>query len=200
MAASVSAAGAAAAAGPQPELPPGAVFSSQDIRYNYDWWSYPKEYYWFSPQPLPVAWYEFFPVAALTTLFAMFCNSHVNAPLTTLWIKAMRLLGRLFRQTAPKTAALSPEGLVSEALSELTGGALGEDAGLSFDSDLSLEQAGLASVGLPLLVGLLNSKDERLGLKVSEVAPLHNLGELVELIAVKRRVVEQDSGLGTAPL
>lgn len=182
-------------------------------------------YWWFSPQPLPVAWYEFFSVVVLTTLFSLFCNAHLSAPLTLLWIKATRGTWRLITAVAAASCgfcrrhgtgpnerehgsygALSAEAVVREAVLELTGGGGGgsgeqdDVVTLTSESKLSLDELGLASVGLPMLVGLLNSKDDRLGLKVSEVAALGSIGELVALIDARQRRAEQDTGVGSATL
>lgn len=36
----------------------------------WNFWSYRENFYWFSPQPLPVEWYEFFLLVGLTTYFS----------------------------------------------------------------------------------------------------------------------------------
>jgi hypothetical protein len=150
---------------------------------------------------MPVAWYEFFYLAALTTLFTMFCNAYLNAPLTLLWISGTRALGRLFGMS-PVQQQLPAEGIVRQALAELTGdaAAAGEPDSDFHNVEFSLEHLGLASVGLPMLVGLINSKDGRIGLKVSDIVEVNTLGDLIALIASRQQNADQDTGIGTAPL
>jgi hypothetical protein len=41
----------------------------------WNWWRYRKSQYWFSPQPCPVEWYEYFYVVLLVVGFSMLMNS-----------------------------------------------------------------------------------------------------------------------------
>jgi len=46
---------------------PPTAFNYTSIKRDYTWWNFPKYYYWFSPLPLPVAWFEFFYVVRPST-------------------------------------------------------------------------------------------------------------------------------------
>jgi len=155
---------------------PPTAFNYTSPKKDYTWWNFPKYYYWFSPLPLPVAWWEFAYIVMLTTLFAMFCNAYVNPPLTNLysWICNKFSSSGASRKS---TGDLHMTGLdiVGHSIQELTG----EDL---YDETLDLQQIGLGSVGLPIFVNALNAKDERLGLKVRDIAALPSIRELVELI------------------
>jgi len=165
-----------------------ATAMSDELKTHWSWWEYKKEYYWFSPKPVPVAWYEFFFVVMLTTLFSALCNATLLAPLTTLWIRFVRLCTR-----RGGAGGVSAHEIMAEAVMELTG----ED---QFALEATLGEVGLGSVGLPMLVGLLNSKEDALSLQVSDIASLANLGEVVELIDAKLKHSQQESGVGQKAL
>lgn len=153
---------------------------------DWTWWEYPKEYYWFSPQPLPVAWYEFPQVVAATTLFSAWVNAVVLAPLTRLYSKAVGLaLGR----GGARDAALSAHDVVADTVEEMTG--------LKDVSDsMTLDELGLSSVGLPVLVGALSARDGALAhLSVPDVAAAGTLGSLVRLVADARAAFTHGAGI-----
>jgi acyl-CoA synthetase (AMP-forming)/AMP-acid ligase II len=170
---------------------PPTAFNYTAIRGDYTWWNYPKQYYWFSPLPLPVAWFEFFYVIILTTLFAMAMNSYVNPIITSWYLWGGRLLARLFfKKTNAEKQQLGAEAIVKKAIKEL----VGDDSYYDPNSDLS--SAGIASVGLPIFISLLNQCDEHLSLKVSDIAGLQTLGELVADIEVRLKQAESQAGIG----
>lgn len=166
--------------------PPPTAFNYTSPKKDYTWWNFPKYYYWFSPLPLPVAWWEFFYVVILTTLFAMFCNSYVNPYLTRCYIWISNKFGSKEKKNSQNGIEI-----VQECIQELTG----ED---SFDETLDIQQQGVGSVGLPIFVGLLNSKNERLGLKVSDIAGIASMGQLVELIDRLLQTADKAAGVGGA--
>ena len=127
---------------------PPTAFNYTSIKRDYTWWNFPKSYFWFSPLPLPVAWFEFFYVVILTTLFSMACNAWVNPIITSWYLKAGDLLARVFFKDAAETdEPLTAEQLVRRAIKEL----VGDDS--YFDGNSDLGSAGIASVGLPIFVG-----------------------------------------------
>lgn len=164
--------------------PPPTAFNYTSPKKDYTWWNFPKYYYWFSPLPLPVAWWEFFYVVILTTLFAMFCNSYVNPYITYGYIWVSNKIG-----SADKKTSMTGLEIVQDCVQELTG----ED---SFDEALDIQQQGVGSVGLPIFVSLLNSRNERLGLKVSDIAGLSSMGQLVELVERLLQTADNAAGVG----
>ena len=74
---------------------------------SWSWWAYPKEYYWFSPQPLPVAWYEFFFIVGMATCFSAAVDRWLNAPLTVLWIKFITFFRNIIWPNSAKSAETS---------------------------------------------------------------------------------------------
>ena len=163
---------------------------------SWSWWAYPKEYYWFSPQPLPVAWYEFFFVIALVTLFSATADKLLNAPLTVMWIKFINFFQNIIWPGSVKTEkrdveTLSPEQCVLNAVAALTG----VDEKVSLDD--SFDEIGLVSVGVPVLVGLINASEQYAVISAPDIAGCLNLREVVKIVAHKRNVAQNASGVGT---
>jgi len=166
-------------------------------KHDWSWWAYPKEYYWFSPQPLPVAWYEFFFVVALVTAFSAFVDKALNARLTVLWIKGGQCVARLFGRTvdasaksATGAAEASPEQSVLKAVAALTG----VEDNVSLDD--SFDEIGLVSVGLPVLVGLINAEERFTSLSPADIAGCADLRAVVDIVAKKRKYAESSAGVG----
>jgi acyl-CoA synthetase (AMP-forming)/AMP-acid ligase II len=160
----------------------------------WSWWAYPKEYYWFSPQPLPVAWYEFFFVVGLVTIFSAFIDRALNSHLTLLWVKMMNFFQNIIWpgsvSSAAETGGGSPESIVRNAVKALTG----VESDISLDD--SFDEIGLVSVGLPILVGLINSEDKSASVTVADVANCATLRDLVSVLEKNRKVAEGAAGVG----
>jgi len=87
----------------------------------------------------------------------------------------------------------SAEQIVAEAVVEL----IGEDG---FVPTATLREIGLASIGLPVLVGLINSKNDSLAIHVSDLAGVATLGDLVQQVDFKIKNAQQNSGVGTSAM
>ena len=164
---------------------------------DWSWWAYPKEYYWFSPQPLPVAWYEFFFVVGLVTCFSAFVDRVLNAPLTVLWIKFINFFQGIIWPgsvdvSKKKSGQVSPTQSVLNAVAALTG----IDDNVSLDD--SFDEIGLVSVGLPVLVGLINAEENFDAISAQDIAHCANLKAVVEVVEAKRKFSDAATGLGTA--
>ncbi|CEF97782.1 AMP-dependent synthetase/ligase [Ostreococcus tauri] len=165
-------------------------------KYHWSWWAYPKEYYWFSPQPLPVAWYEFFFIVGLVTLFSGLVDKYLNSPLTVLWIRFIDFFQNIIWPGSVKTArrdteALTPEQSVLNAVVALTG----VDEKVSMED--SFDEIGLVSVGLPILVGLINASEQAAVISAPDIANCANLKEVVQVVARKRNLAQNSAGVGT---
>ena len=70
--------------------------------------------------------------------------------------------------------------------------------GIEPDMDSTLEECGLASVGIPVLVGLLNKtfsdKDQVLGLTASDVVEAKTIGDMVAVVEAAKGLAE-DQGV-----
>lgn len=122
----------------------------------------------------------------------MACNAWVNPIITSWYLKAGNLLSRIFYKDAVETTGepLTAEQLVKRAIKEL----VGDDS--YFDPSSDLGSAGIASVGLPIFVGLINSYSEFLDLKVSDVASLSTLGDLVNELDERLKLSAAAAGVG----
>jgi len=156
----------------------------------WDWWSFRKSYFWFSPKPMPGAWYEYFYVVMLVTFFSMFVNAYINVYLSIAWTKLGQAVSKLFGAGADGSDELTSLQLVNAALEELLG------VTVELDEEDRLEDAGLGSLGLTELVNTINSLDDRLHLAVSDVAQLNSVGELTFLIDGKMYDADNDAGIG----
>jgi len=156
----------------------------------WDWWTFRKEYYWFSPKPMPGAWYEFFFVVMLVTIFSMFVNTFVATHLSKGWA----MLGTLYNfvtgasdQDEDIESALD---LIIATVEELTGGSP------DIDTSMALAEMGLSSVGLPAFVDALNSKDPSIHIGVLDLANLDTIEDLVTLIEDKQHDAARNAGVG----
>lgn len=107
----------------------------------WNWWRYRKRFYWFSPAPCPVEWYEYFYLVGLVVVFSQFVE-HTLLPAVK---KGLRILDR--RQQDEKE-----EVDVTQTLFHIIEGVTGIEPEIEF----SLDEVGLASVGLPVIVRMLN--------------------------------------------
>jgi len=121
----------------------------------------------------------------------MACNAWVNPIITSWYLKAGDLLARVFFKDADQTdEPLTAEQLVRRAIKEL----VGDDS--YFDGNSDLGSAGIASVGLPIFVGLINSYSDFLDIKVSDVASLATLGDLVNELDERLKISSAGAGVG----
>jgi len=60
----------------------------------------------------------------------------------------------------------------------------------------SFDEIGLVSVGLPILVGLINSEDKSASVTVADVANCATLRDLVSVLEKNRKVAEGAAGVG----
>jgi acyl-CoA synthetase (AMP-forming)/AMP-acid ligase II len=159
---------------------------------TWDWWSFRKSYYWFSPKPMPGAWYEYFLVVQLVTMFSMLVKAYVTPYILLAWNWLLAGIGRLTGKGGGQlTAELTSLELIHEALEELLGGVV------ELTEDSSLAESGLGSIGLPALVTTLDSLDEKLHLAVADIAKLDSIGELARLIDEKRADAGKNAGVGS---
>lgn len=55
----------------------------------WNWWAYRKSFYWFSPGPCPVEWYEYFFVVSIVVAFSSFMDNTFTPGLKILGEKLM---------------------------------------------------------------------------------------------------------------
>jgi hypothetical protein len=141
---------------------------------------------------MPGAWYEYFLVVQLVTMFSMFVKAYVTPYILLAWNWLIAGIGRLTGKGGDNfSAELTSLELINEALEELLGGSV------ALTEDSTLEETGLGSIGMPALVATLDSLDEKLHMAVADIARLENVGELARLIDEKREDAGKNAGVGT---
>lgn len=156
----------------------------------WDWWTFRKSYYWFSPQPMPGAWYEFFIVLGLVTIFSMLVNSFLAPYLNQAWAMLGTLFNKITGSSSDDEELETALDLIIATVEELTGGAA------DIDVSMALNEMGLSSVGLPAFVDALNAKDQSIHIAVLDLAPLNTIEDLVTLIEDRQHAAARDSGVG----
>jgi hypothetical protein len=156
----------------------------------WNWWQYRKTMYWFSPQPCPVEWYEYFLVVGLVVAWSNIMFGFEPVVTTVLnWVL------NLFRsQTDDHPAGDGEEEMSLEVLKDIIEGM----TGIEPESDYTLEECGLASIGMPALVALLNknfSKGNRqvtVTIAASDLVAAETIADMAAVIdAAKELAVHQ---------
>ena len=151
----------------------------------WNWWRYRKEFYWFSPGPCPVEWYEYFYVVGLTVFFSKFMDDMFMPFMSTLYSLARELIK-------------GPEVKVDEDIGEVLCDIIEKMTGIEPDLDSTLEEVGLASVGIPVLVGLLNknffTKGMALGITATDLVGAKTIEDMAEVVAAARALAD-DQGI-----
>lgn len=157
----------------------------------WNWWGYQKNYYWFSPQPVPVEWYEYFYVVGIVVLFAK-----LVLPLDLVIRKLFRkiiecckfIISPLELDVMNKKANLIDDIFIEKKVKE----SIYKVTGLEVESQWSLNDCGIASLGLIQLVSQLNNtfsgKDTELNLKIADVSQLKNVDALISLVSTSIKV------------
>jgi len=133
----------------------------------WNWWSYRKAFYWFSPQPCPIEWYE---VGGLVILVVLF--TRLVRPLD----------GVLRRGWAPRLASAPPAPATGDTLAELIH-IVQQITGLEAKAEWTLEECGLASLDIAQFTNTLNAQltgrtHHRINISISEVISATSLRDL----------------------
>jgi len=163
--------------------PVGALYFALTRNAVWAWWRYRKFFYWFSPYPVPVPWYEAFWLMVLTTMLAKVLTDHVNPWLVDAWNVAAHKLARLIWRTERVEARADTVDTVCDVVFQLTGS--------DVDPETTLEQCGLASVGLPVLIRLLTTALPGLTINPGDIAAAGTLREIADNI--DKRLAHNDA-------
>jgi hypothetical protein len=133
----------------------------------WNWWSYRKAFYWFSPQPSPVKGYEFFLLVILVVLFA-----RLMGPVD-------RVLRRGWAEIWPKSLKTSPPP-ARDALAEIIQ-IVEQITGMEAKAEWTLEECGLGSLDITQFTNILNTQlssrvQQKVNIPLSEVISAANLG------------------------
>lgn len=138
----------------------------------WSWWRYRKAMYWFSPQPCPVEWYEYFYLVGLTVSFSALINSTAQ-PFMTELLDALKTI--IFGESDED---VDVEEALLEAIEDMTG--------FAPELEWNLDQCGLSSVGLPLLAARLSkifsTKTTPLSITSAALSQARTVHDLVDVV------------------
>jgi hypothetical protein len=114
----------------------------------WDWWRFRKTQYWFSPNPCPVEWYEYFYVVALVVVWSKLM-AKIEPTLTDMFYRAKLWISG----GAPEPDEMDTIDVIMDIVEGMTG--------IEPEADFSLADCGLASISMAQLVGLINKRFSR---------------------------------------
>lgn len=131
-------------------------------------------------EPCPVEWYEYFYVVGLTVIFSSFADQCIMP-------RVKKALLSLKRGT-DSNRNLSIESTLCVMIEKMTG--------IEPELDSTLEECGLASVGLPILVGRLNecfsNEEQPLRVTTQDLINTRTISDMVEVVKAARCRMEHD--------
>jgi len=139
----------------------------------WSYWRYRKAFFWFSPAPVPTAWWEYFFIVILTTWLAEFL-ALVDPWLIARWERARVYLfgGRL------SEGSLTID-VVLKTISGLTGAPVNPDA--------TLAECGLVSVAAPVIISLLTAALPGVTISLPDLVAINTVLELADLLEERRK-------------
>lgn len=156
----------------------GQVYFLATRQQWWSYWRYRKRFFWFSPQPVPVAWWEYFFVLVLTTYFSM-AMARLDPLLIAKWEAARTHLRRRLFGAPEALGGLSTTDVVLSVIEQLTGAAV--------EPDWSLAECGLASVAGPVLVARLQAAIPGVTISLADLIEVDTVGGLAELLGSRRK-------------
>lgn len=138
------------------------------------WWGYRKDFYWFSPQPVPVEWYEYFYLVGLTVLFTKMVE-----PLDPVIRRGYSFVVDALKRASPQaqSAKDSMSGILQIVL---------RVTGMEAEPESSLVECGLTSLGIVQFTRALerefSTPTRKIKLAVSDIMAVHNLHGIVAIV------------------
>jgi hypothetical protein len=163
---------------------------------RHTWWAYPKTFFWFSPLPVPIHFWEFPIVMLIIILACMALERYVNDPLIGLCSRIGRQIVNVFvckksnksysqaRPGVGARAAMS-DGITAELL--LVQQVVTGMTQYEVDADTVLVEAGINSMMSSILLNKLNRKLPKDALKLSQTdfRGIDTVGGLAQVIRDK---------------
>lgn len=150
----------------------------------WNWWRFRKTMYWFSPGPCPVEWYEYFYVISLVVLFSKLMTA--LEPLVSNGLDTLK--GLIF------TVEENDEEDTGKVLCGIIEGMTGIEPMMDF----TLEECGLASIGVPVLVTLLNknfsTKKNKVNITAADLVTAKTIDDIGEVVDAAK-ALERDQGV-----
>jgi hypothetical protein len=160
-------------------------FAATRNGHMWNWWRYRKGFYWFSPGPCPVEWYEYFYVVALVVCFSRFMDNQFMPFMSELYARA-------------KIFVKGEDDKEDEDIVEVLCNIIEKMTGIEPESDSTLEECGLASVGIPVMVALLNKtfsrKGKVLGITATDLVGAKTISDMAEKVDAAKALAE-DQGV-----
>jgi len=161
-------------------------FAATRNGHMWNWWRYRKEFYWFSPQPCPVEWFEYFYVVGLVVVFSRFMDNR--------FIPSVSYLYTLAKETIRGEEEKKEELDIGEVLCNI----VEKMTGIEPELDSTLEECGLASVGVTMLVNLMNktfsNKDKTLRITATDLVGAKTIMDMVKKVEEAKALAE-DQGV-----
>lgn len=152
----------------------------------WNWWSYRKAFYWFSPQPVPVEWYEYFYLVGLTVLFTKMVE-----PLDPVIRRGYAYMANLVKGGS---AELRTE---KDAMSEILQ-IVQRMTGMDAEPEWNLVECGLASLGIVQFTHALEIEfslpAQKISLAVSDIMAARDIREIASIVDAARNEAQQQAG------
>ncbi len=140
----------------------------------WNWWSYRKEFYWFSPQPVPVEWYEYFYIVGLVVIFGKLVQP-MDGAMRRAWGLVVRSIQSIKEPSQPARDSLT---VILQTIRQTTG--------MEARPEWNLEDCGLASLGVVQFVSLLqaefSTKQRKPSLPLSEIMAARDIQEIALIV------------------
>lgn len=120
----------------------------------WSWWNDQKSFYWFSPQPVPIEWYEYFYVVGLVVIFAKFIQ--LADPIIRHLVSVVVISTPLKKDSRKPLMDIADVVLMTAS----------KVSGLEVKRELSLNDNGLTSLSIVQFVSTLESELLSIGRKV----------------------------------
>ena len=140
----------------------------------WNWWDNRKGFYWFSPEPVPVEWYEYFYLVGLVVIFAKLIQ-----PVDSLLHELVSKVMHFFRKSKKTGSSILDT-------SEIVLTTAAKVSGLEVNKDLSLNDNGLASLGVVRFVNALESElsspSKKITLSIAEIMAAEDLNDVISIV------------------
>lgn len=151
----------------------------------WNWWQYRKGFYWFSPGPCPVFWYEYFYVVSIVVAFSYMMDNYVTG-----------MIKGSFSWVQDKIKGDSDEDDADIDIPVVLCGLIEKMTGIEPEMDSTLDEVGLASVGIPVIVGMLNStfstKRNPLSISAADLVEAETIEDIAVVVETASARMQQD--------
>ena len=159
----------------------------------WNWWNFRKNHYWFSPEACPTEWYEYFYVVGLVVGWSRLMTDHVEPAVSGAFAYFWALLATGKTEDASADADADQDDTLDVLMGILEG-----MTGIEPEPDYTLEECGLASIGMPTLVTLLNrhfsTKGREVSIDATDLVEADTIEDIVEVVTAAKELAD-DKGV-----